>query len=232
MYCVKCGVQLADGEKKCPLCETVVYHPDFSVDEDCSSFPKNRNPGDRKNHSIWPVAVLSAAFIVPLITVFMCDLHVNGGITWAGYVMGALLLTYVIMVLPLWFKNPNPVVFVPISFAATGGYVLYIDLVLKGGWFLSFAFPVVTMLGVYMTAVVALVKYLKRGKLFVFGGLFAVLGLSTLPMEFLANYTFDVARFAGWFVYPMTPLVLLGAFLIFLGIYRPARDTMTRLFYF
>jgi len=232
MYCIKCGVQLADGEKKCPLCETVVYHPDFTVDENESAFPKNKYPGERKKHSVWPIAVLSAAFIVPLVTVFMCDLHVNGGVTWSGYVMGALLLTYVILILPWWFKNPNPVVFVPVSFVATGGYVLYIDLVLRGGWFLSFAFPVITMLGLYITAVVALVKYLKRGKLFVFGGLFAVLGLSALPMEFLANVTFDVEKFAGWFVYPMTPLVLLGAFLVFLGIYRPARDTMKRLFYF
>ena len=29
MYCVKCGVQLADTEKSCPLCGTRVYHPDL-----------------------------------------------------------------------------------------------------------------------------------------------------------------------------------------------------------
>ena len=29
MYCIKCGVKLADTEKKCPLCGTVVYHPEF-----------------------------------------------------------------------------------------------------------------------------------------------------------------------------------------------------------
>ena len=29
MYCVKCGVRLADTEKVCPLCATRVYHPDL-----------------------------------------------------------------------------------------------------------------------------------------------------------------------------------------------------------
>ena len=29
MYCVKCGVELADSEKKCPLCGTPVFHPDI-----------------------------------------------------------------------------------------------------------------------------------------------------------------------------------------------------------
>ena len=232
MYCIKCGVELADSEKKCPLCTTVVYHPDLPMPEAEGAYPKDKHPENGKKNSVWPAAVLSVAYLIPLVTVFMCDLHVNGGVTWSGYVMGALLLTYVMFILPRWFRNPNPVVFVPIFFAATGGYVLYIDLTLKGGWFLSFAFPVVTMLGVYITAVVALTRYLKRGKLFVFGGLFALLGVSVLPMEFLANYTFGVEKFMGWFVYPMTPLIVLGGFLIFLGIYRPARETMARLFYF
>ena len=30
MYCIKCGVELADSEKKCPLCGTVVFNPELS----------------------------------------------------------------------------------------------------------------------------------------------------------------------------------------------------------
>lgn len=29
MYCVNCGVKLEDTEKRCPLCQTVCYHPDI-----------------------------------------------------------------------------------------------------------------------------------------------------------------------------------------------------------
>ena len=29
MYCIKCGVELADTEKQCPLCGTLVYHPEL-----------------------------------------------------------------------------------------------------------------------------------------------------------------------------------------------------------
>ena len=29
MYCIKCGVELADSEKVCPLCGTRVFHPDL-----------------------------------------------------------------------------------------------------------------------------------------------------------------------------------------------------------
>ena len=31
MYCIKCGVELADSEKVCPLCGTRVYHPDIEI---------------------------------------------------------------------------------------------------------------------------------------------------------------------------------------------------------
>ena len=29
MYCIKCGVELADSERVCPLCGTRVFHPDL-----------------------------------------------------------------------------------------------------------------------------------------------------------------------------------------------------------
>ena len=29
MYCVKCGVELADSQRVCPLCGTRVFHPDI-----------------------------------------------------------------------------------------------------------------------------------------------------------------------------------------------------------
>ena len=29
MYCVKCGVELGESEKKCPLCGTTVFHPEM-----------------------------------------------------------------------------------------------------------------------------------------------------------------------------------------------------------
>ena len=41
MYCIKCGVKLADSEKKCPLCNTVVYHPDLQQNEVKPLYPIN-----------------------------------------------------------------------------------------------------------------------------------------------------------------------------------------------
>ena len=43
MYCVKCGVELADSERKCPLCLTPVYMPGISDDPE-RPYPKFDKP--------------------------------------------------------------------------------------------------------------------------------------------------------------------------------------------
>jgi hypothetical protein len=131
----------------------------------------------------------------------------------------------------MWFKKPNPVVFVPCDFAATALYLLYINIVTGGEWFLSFALPVVGVVGAIVITVVTLVYYLKRGKLFVFGGATIALGVFMLLMEFLMCVTFDALHFKGWSLYPLISLAIIGGLMIFLGACRPARENMERKFF-
>lgn len=230
MYCIKCGVKLADTEKQCPLCGTVPFHPDIDRETADSLYPQGRYPVQQVSRS-GAMIVIITVFLLPLLITLLCDLQINGKVTWSGYVIGALLLGYVVLVLPFWFKRPNPVVFVPCDFAAAGLYLLYIDLATGGGWFLSFAFPVVTCLGFIVTTVVVLLRYLRRGRLYIFGGANIALGAFMPLMEYFINVTFDRPRLAAWSPYPMIALVLLGGMLIFLAICRPARETMERKFF-
>ena len=39
MYCVNCGVELADSETVCPLCGTRVFHPDLPRKQAPSPYP-------------------------------------------------------------------------------------------------------------------------------------------------------------------------------------------------
>lgn len=226
MYCVNCGVKLADSEKKCPLCATTVYHPDIPRPEGSSLYPKDRYPSTE----VKPKAaqgVILFLFLSPMITTLLIDLRVNQSVTWSGYVSGALLLFYVTVVLPGWFRDPNPVIFVPCDFVAIGLYLLYINLATGGSWFMSFAFPVVGGIGLIVTAVVTLLRYLRRGRLYIFGGAFIALGAFMLLMEFLLVLTFH-GNFVGWSIYPLSALVLLGGFLIYLAIDHSAREMMER----
>ena len=229
MYCANCGVKLADTETTCPLCGTRA-HPDLLRQEVKPLYPGQLQPERRV--SSWGIQlILTAIFLIPILVCMACDMLMTDRITWSGYVLGALALIYELLVLPVWFKKPNPVIFVPCGFGAVGLFLLYISIVTKGGWFLSFAFPVVGFTCLVTTAVVTLLRYVRRGALYVYGGAFAAMGLFMPVMGFLLNYTFHTPKFALWSVYPMGALVLLGGLLLFLAICRPARETMERKFF-
>lgn len=226
MYCINCGVKLADSEKKCPLCGVVPYHPDIPRPEGRPLYPVNRYPSTEVKPKVAQVVIL-LLFLLPLVTTLLIDLRINRAVTWSGYVTGALLLTYIVAALPGWFYKPNPVIFVPCDFAAVGLYLLYINLAVNGNWFLSFAFPVTAGIGLIVTAVVTLTRYLRRGRLYIFGGAFMAMGAFMLLLEFLIVITFR-RSFVGWSIYPLTALMLLGGFLIYLAINHTAREMMER----
>ena len=120
MYCVKCGVELGDSEKKCPLCGTTVFHPEMEP-------PKGDGPYPPEEHIHKEVSRSGALFVVTVLTVLpiviclLCDWRINGGIVWSGYVTGALLMCYIVIVLPLWFRRGNPVYLCPGRFCGAGG---------------------------------------------------------------------------------------------------------------
>ncbi len=227
MYCINCGVKLADSEQKCPLCGTVPYHPDISRAIAEPLYPENQRPVTKVSR-FGALGVITALFFLPMIITLLCDVSIFGEVSWSGYVIGALMLSYVACVLPMWFEKPNPVIFVPCSFLAVGLYLLYINIATDGDWFLSFAFPVVGALGVITATVTTLVKYVRRGFLYIFGGAFLALGVFSPVMEYLLNYTFKFERGLMWSLYPMVSLVFLGGILIFFAICRPAREKMER----
>lgn len=230
MYCMKCGVKLADSQEKCPLCGLRVYHPDLPAPSGEKSFPQGSLPPQPAKSQVFSAAA-TIIFLLPLLLVLFADLNSTGSITWSGYVVGALLVGYVIVILPIWFSNPNPVIFVPCGCSAVLLYLLYIDLVTPNSWFMSFVFPVGGAITLILSAMVTLLHYLKKGRLYIIGGGMMAFGGTFLLSEFLMSYTFASARFIGWSVYPCGTLFLLGSTLIFLAICRSAREAAHRRFF-
>ena len=64
MYCIKCGVKLADTEKKCPLCNTIVCHPDFKQTAERPLYPSNKMPKNDSGSKALNGAVI-ILFIIP-----------------------------------------------------------------------------------------------------------------------------------------------------------------------
>lgn len=230
MYCINCGVKLEETEYKCPLCNTDVYHPAFTKETGRTLYPSNKMPKSSNGFKALGGAII-IVFLIPIVLSFFSDMQLDGKIDWFGYVAGALAVSYVSFALPLWFKKPNPVIFVPCSFIALALYLFYINFATNGTWYWSFALPIVAGICLIATAVTTLIKYVKRGRLYIFGSAFISLGVYTLLVEYLAHKTFEVA-FIGWSIYPLIVLLLIGGLLIYLGIDGNAREAFERKLFF
>lgn len=230
MYCVKCGVGLADTEKACPLCGTRVYHPDLSQPEATPLYPENSQQ-DKPINRWYIMLIVSILYLLPISICLVCDLSISGKIEWSGYVIGGMLIFYSAFLMPSWFAHPNPVIFVPATFGVIAAFLLYIDWNLQGGWFLTFGLPVTLALGLLITALVTLQRYIRRGRLYIYGGFTIGLGLFCVLLETLLHITFGLPGFGAWSLYPLVSLTLLGLAMIATAIYRPLRESLEKRFF-
>lgn len=229
MYCVNCGVELKDSEKLCPLCGTMAFYPDLPPQNGEGPYPEYIEPKRRFNR-FGTLFVLTFVFLIPSVIALLIDLKLNSAVIWSGYVIGGLTVCYTAFVLPFWFKRPNPVIFIPCVFVAAELFLLYINLATGGRWFLSLAFPIAGISGLLLTAVAALLKYLKRGKLYVFGGAFIALGGFSMLIEMFICVTFKL-RFIFWSIYPLVACSLIGLLLILIAVCKPLRSSLDKRFF-
>ena len=230
MYCVKCGVALGDTEKQCPLCNTPVYHPEIAREDVEPLYPHDSMP-PKQPHPWGILLIVSILFLLPISICLTADLRINGQLNWSGYVIGVLLMLYTMIVLPCWFRKPNPVIFTPVSFAAIALFLLYVCLANDGSWFLHFAFPVTGFLGLLVTTVVVLYRYTRKGLLYVFGGASLAMGAFFVLLEFLLHITFGLPGIGTWSFYPMIVFALLGITLILIAIVPSFRESLSKKFF-
>ena len=160
----------------------------------------------------------------------LCDLNLNDRVSWSGISLGGVLLLYVFVVLPSWFRRPSPAIFVPCDFVAVALYLHYINYYVGGNWFFSFAFPVTVAAGLICSTISILNYYLKKGKLYIAAGAFISIGAFCLFLEFFLHHAFHIHDKMVWSLYPASIFTLIGIMLIIIAIVRPIREQLTKLF--
>jgi hypothetical protein len=230
MFCIKCGVELSDGQAICPICNTRVYHPDIDIEKGKDTYPKKDFKSEEFNRKglLFAITIL---MIIPIVLTLILEMMWSGKIDWSGYVSIGIFVFYVCAVLPLWFKRPNPAIFVPSAFLSGCVLLLYACFMTGGDWFLPFAMPITLSMGLILTAATTIAHYVKRGILYVVGGTIIAIGLWTGLLELLIHVTFDVNLHFVWSVASMSACFILGMFFIVVEIVKPFKESLRRVFY-
>ena len=224
-------MELSDSETVCPRCGTRVFHPDLPRQQGEPPFPPEPSAHPEEVNRSGALFILTMLAVLPIVICILCDWSVNGAILWSGFASGGVALLYILAVLPLWFRRPNPVIFVPADFAAIGLYLLYINFATGGHWFLTFALPVTGTIGVLVTTVVTLLRYVPSGTLYTLGGGLILAGGYAVLVEFLLNVTFHLHDTFLWSFYPLAVCVVLGAMLLVVAVCKPLRRSLHRKFF-
>ena len=231
MYCINCGIELSEGQKICPICQTRVFHPDFKAPDALPTYPRKAFKSEEINIK-GLLFIITLLHLIPVVFALILDLNLNGQVDWMGYVVGAVFFVYTCAVFPLWFKRPNPVVFIPCDFAVLACYLCYISFELGQDWIWSLALPVEAMVFVIVMALVIFLRKLKQGRLYVFGGAFILSGFFVMVIEQLIHVTRHVEHDGfAWSLYPMVFLAIIGIGLIVIEIVKPFKESLRKIFF-
>ena len=229
MYCVKCGVKLQEGVKACPLCGTPVWCPQAGESEPSATY-SDRYPVVSRQKRLTVMASLTVVLLAAVVACLSIALNTAGRMGWSFYVIVGAASFYLIFLLPFWFKRPHPMVFVPVTFLTLCLLLFLIAGHTGGRWFWTFAFPLTVLLAALTIGAVALYRYVKRGTIFITGGLILAIGGSCLLAELFQHLTFHTAMFT-WSIYAAVVFGLFGGFLILAGVVQPLREHLERTFF-
>ena len=146
-YCVNCGVELAETERSCPLCDTPVVNPVSPWKEpETKPYPERMDTVMKKIDYKFGVRLASLLLILPAAVTVLCNFAVNHSLSWSLYVVGALACLFVYVLLPLLYKRQRPYLYLVSNAAASAIYVALIAWLNDGfKWYFELAVPIMAL---------------------------------------------------------------------------------------
>lgn len=154
MYCSNCGKQLPDGVTVCSDCNPAPHVQAEKVETVKEKTPIFRAPGKgSKSYA----ALFTALLVFPATICTAIDIAFDKYDYWFGYVVGALIVTWVIAVLPV-LKITSPAITALICFGTIIGYTYFIMSKTEFfNWLPKFLLPIYILTAAFIALDVALI---------------------------------------------------------------------------
>ena len=198
-YCVNCGVELHAGVKHCPLCGTPVYNPnELRRDESAPFFAPEKEvvpPASRREAALLLSAMLcSVAVCCGVLNFFLRTAH-----TWSLYIVGAAVMLWIWLVLPLLAKKMPAWVALPIDVGAVGLYIFFIAVDLDGMvWYRHLVLPVLLSAVLILLVLCFLLRDHRHRMLTTATFITSAVALLALTTEYFADCFFHGVWLPGW----------------------------------
>lgn len=211
-YCVNCGVELADSERVCPLCQTEVVHPAKPWTEPpVRPYPRQLERIDHMDRQ-FAAALLGLVLLIPVFVTLLCDLLPDGRVSWSAYVMGAIAMVMVWVLIPLAARRYHQILFLGLDGLSAAAFLGAVCLVGGGRWFWPLALPLTAAVTLLAICLVFLFRRPWAGEMLVRAALFLLeTGLLVMGIEAVVDLYVSGKILFGWAPYVLIPCWLLAA---------------------
>ncbi|HUI91713.1 MAG TPA: hypothetical protein VLX68_05635 [Chitinivibrionales bacterium] len=230
-YCSRCGVEVGDSVRQCPLCQAPIQQLDAPEKPRERAYPPPRAPSDGPGGPwrilSWEIA--SAVCSAAVCSVGAIDLLKNGRFTWSVYPLWGIAVTWVYLTLAFFFIK-RPWIALSGWIASTALFVYVLNTVT--GTLDSF-FP----LGLPLTleagaaAALALVVFARiKPVTYLVGSVLAIIALLCVGLDYTIGGFLRQNKF-GWSVIVVSAIVPLEGLLAFHRFFLSKRIDLKRLFH-
>lgn len=232
-YCVNCGVELNDSEKYCPLCHVEVLNPKAAWEEPADRpYPRHLDTINKRIDRRYFAILAGLILTIPCIITVLLDIFSGGGLTWSAYVIGAIAMAYVFVLLPFYFKRYHTVIFLSADCAAVLLYLLFIERMNGGTWFMGLGLPLTVATSICVITVALLSTKVFSTILLRTGIVLIAIGLFVVSAEIIISHNVFGEVKLTWSLYALIPCAVLGMVAMMLERRKALKENVRRrLFY-
>lgn len=232
-YCVNCGVELAAGEKSCPLCGIEVNNPLKPYDTRAERpYPKRVEAVRHRMVRITAAKVLSLLLAIPVLTVLAADLIQNGTVTWSLIPAASIALAFMLAVFPCLFKKPRIWMFMLFGTLETAAFLLGLKLWIGGDWYFLFALPITLLSGAAIIGAYLMISSKKASITLKTIIVLVIVMVLTLLLQLIIELNLRHAVRFDWSLYTAISCGLLSIVVLILGsVYRRNERFRKKLFF-
>ncbi|MGI6234172.1 MAG: DUF6320 domain-containing protein [Christensenellales bacterium] len=210
-YCVECGVQLAQELEKCPLCQTPVINPNAPKQKQAEpAYPDQIEAAIDQIDRGYARQLSVIIMMVPILIVLLLDI-IDGGSMWSPYVIGALVMLWCFLVVPIVFRLRRPYIYVTLDVLALCGYLALIAWMSGNfSWYSIIALPLLVLMGVTILLVLLIIRRIEMVKLHRGALLLLLFGAFLVALEVILDRSIWGAVRLSWSVYAATPMMVIA----------------------
>lgn len=232
-YCVNCGVELDSTLKKCPLCETIVYHPGkIEVASAEQTFPKKK--GEVENVSKKEgVIFISVLLLTIAVTCALLNILVYNSNWWSVPVDGVCITLWVFFMAAIFCEKITVYGMLLLDAIAIGNYMFMISLITSSNqWFTMIGLPILIVSFLLLELAVLLSKKLPSSLLSGTLYFFIMTACICVTIEAVLDNYFRQTISLSWSAIVVTVCAIIAVFIILILMMGRLRNSIRRRLHF